>query len=236
MNYKKAVEEVVSWLNGDRNYQLGISFLKSYGKNIQLANSLEKFKNKAELEKLIWDLLKDLKKKRDCVKDEVSTCAKIAQVEKTDIKKNNKKFDDLLLEYKNNIKKINLLKSQYVLLGDNLNEENKKQRHQMGAVLLDLDFNSSELYFKIKYFEKFGILPDMNKSKEENPLVPTIEFQKKDETIRKRISKYDSKIKKAMDLIEQNPTNDFTKELKKINEWQLKMKESIIERKKINNV
>lgn len=236
MNYKKAVEEVVIWLNGDRNYQLGISFLKSYGNKIQLANSLEKFKNKDELEKLIWELLKDLKKKRDSVKDEVSTCAKIAQVEKTDVKKNNKQFDNLLLEYKNNIKKINLLKSQYVLLGDNLNAENKKQRHQIGATLLDLDFNSSELYFKIKYFEKFGILPDMNKSKEESTPVPTIEFQKKDETIRKRISKYDSKIKKAMALIEQNPTKDFTKELKKINEWQLKMKESIIERKKINNV
>lgn len=235
MNYKKAVVEIVNWLNGDRNYQLGISYLKSYSNHTKLADSLLKFKNLKELENLLWKTLDELKKLRDKSDNvEAQTIEKPTKNNINIVKKSDNILEEMMKNYNSNLKLINILKAQYVMLGDNLTEENKAKRYDMNFELLELDAKSSELFFNIKFYEKYGTIPDSAINKE-NKKVHSLEIQKKDETLRKGISRYKKKIETTKKLLNDNPTKHFPKELKKINEWEIKMNKSISEREKLNN-
>ena len=242
MNYSKIVEELREWFNGDKNYHLGISYLKSYGDKPNTADSLLKYKDPEKLKVLLKELLDECKVMLENemvvnkpIKNIVATFGE-EKVEKLFGKAAIiKKMQD---EYISRLKEINILRANLIQLGDIAPEDENiiKQRAAIASRLLELDFESNQQHFSIHYYKTYGYMPNMaTDDTKQVKEVESIVKNSTEENLRKNISRFKSKIADAKKKINAGIGKNNTKLMKKINEWESKKEKAMIEYEIIKN-
>ena len=239
-NKERAFKEIREWFNGDRNYHLGISYLRSYGKMPATCASLEIFKNENKLSSLLRDIFDRLNEENTherIIDKSVSSIItqvgsdKLNQVmQKDDIAK---KLDE---EWRTILKELNVLKAELHQLGElGITQETMKLRFAIAGRLIEMDNECNERHFQKEYYKKYGKLFKMYHDKIEETKQVTVVTAQTLENLRKNISRYNGKIKAEKLYVEANITKDNAKRLKKINNWEEKRDKCEAERKLLLN-
>ena len=243
MNYnrERAYKDIREWFNGDRNYHLGISYLRSYGNMPGTCNSLERFKNEKQLTSMlreIYDELKDSDESGRIIDKPVQTIIREVGSDKfaEAIKKDDvaKKLDE---EWKQILKELNVLKAELHQLGElGITEERRQLRFAMAGRLIEMDNECSDRHFQKEYYKKYGKIFTMHHDRIEKDVTEvTVITAQTLETLRKNISRSNGQINTEKIYIEANITKDNTKRLQKINQWEEKRDKCIAERKLLLN-
>ena len=226
MNYnrERAYKDIREWFNGDRNYHLGISYLRSYGNMPGTCNSLERFKNEKQLTSMlreIYDELKDSDESGRIIDKPVQTIIREVGSDK----------------WKQILKELNVLKAELHQLGElGITEERRQLRFAMAGRLIEMDHECSDRHFQKEYYKKYGKIFTMHHDRIEKEVTEvTVITAQTLETLRKNISRYNGKINTEKIYIEANITKDNTKRLQKINQWEEKRDKCIAERKLLLN-